>query len=315
MNANQQPLLFVVGVGRSGTTLMQVLLAGHSQIAFIPEINFIRTYWLKGTLDRLAKRSGMAAVANRLASDRVMKRLSFPVREVLDDLDTASSVSDCILERILQRHTTDDSRYVGYKDARLVENLDALLQHWPTAKFVHIFRDPRDVLASRKKANWSKDYPNWRNLVAGRVQLTTASRFSKRYDGERIINVKYEELISQPEAVARDLCTYLGLDFEPKMLATTDQADSLVFESEMQFKKNLFSPVMAGNSGKWRDSLTASEIALTESVFQRDMKERGYELSHAARGLNVGQRAQIAATHAFILCMANGYRWRNGLSG
>ena len=85
--------IFVVGVGRSGTSLVQSMLAAHSQVAFPPEMQFVRRYLGRGRLARAHARGGVAAVRNVLEADDRVGRLGLDLGRVLSRYAGATCLS------------------------------------------------------------------------------------------------------------------------------------------------------------------------------------------------------------------------------
>jgi len=276
---------------------MQVFLAAHPKISFLPEINFIRRFVLPGALAKeLADGSDRSKVIEVIESDPKLVRLPYSWKELIGQIpaDTpAGEFEESLLSKIIMEHQKESTAYVGYKDALLIESGETILNRWPNARAVHIIRDPRDVLASRKKADWSKHYPDWRNVIAGMIQLRILNQCRESGFADRILDVKYEDLLVKPEVVAEKLCTFLQLDYDHNMLEFNRRADDLVFSDELQWKKNLFSPLLKGNSGKWKEQLKPCEIALVEGAYQNEMKELGYETSNAWKSLGVIEKLSV----------------------
>ena len=275
---------------------MQVFLAAHPAISFLPEINFVRRFLLPNTLAPKLANGGQTEVQRVIDEDPKLGRLPYQWSSILDAIPLETPLDEyeeAIFCKIVKTHKKNTTSYVGYKDALLIEAADTILKRWPESRIVHIIRDPRDVLASRKKAGWSKNYPNWRNIIAGRIQLRIASECAKTELGSRIHEVKYEDLLRRPEEVARDLCEFLELEYSHEMLDFSNRANDLVFKDEMQWKKNLFSPLMKGNSGKWKTELGAQEIALVEKAYRREFIKRGYQDSNAFSNLTVYGKLKI----------------------
>jgi hypothetical protein len=314
MNAEHRKLLFVVGVGRSGTTLTQLLLAAHPRISFLPEINFIRRYLFTGYLSRLLRDNGLAAVHNELRHDPKFQRLQVPIESLVSAAETHDIARD-IFNQIIGRYASDSADYVGYKDARLIEDPIRVLKEWPDCQIIHVYRDPRDVLASRKKAGWSRNYPAWRNLVAGRIQLDIARKCSQSEFRDRFFEVQYEELLNDPEKFSRDICGHLGLEFCSEMLDFNSRAKDLVFDDELQWKDNLFSPLIRNNTGKWKTQLTRTEAALVERTFNRMLAERGYLNSKCFDTLSLARRLYVLFIRAWIEFCTSLYLLKRQLAG
>jgi len=197
--------VFVVGVGRSGTSLVQSMLAGHSQLAFPPETQFMRRYVGRGRLTQRHASGGVAAVRAVLEADDRICRLRLDLEQVLACYVRGAPFSEPDLyERLLTCYAEARGKpRVGDKDPRLVEFLPLLARHWPAAHVVHVIRDPRDVLASKKKAAWSSHRSAATHVFANRVQLHAGRRSGPPLFGPRYHEVVYEALLATPEPVLR----------------------------------------------------------------------------------------------------------------
>lgn len=268
--------LFIVGVGRSGTSLLQSMLAAHPAIAMLPETGLLRRYVFDGS-DRLA-RDPSAAREDDQRLQRIPK--SCWERAVPDGATAAVAVYRALHTResaMCVKGDRFDPQIVGDKDPRLVEFLPLLSALFPEDVFViHIVRDPRDVLLSKIKAGWSADR-NWRiNLVASRVQLALAERYGEQTFGARWIPVRYEDLIRDPAAVLAGITERIGITYDERMLQFSDAARRLSGGAVEDWKRETLGPLLPGNHDKWRDGLTAAQIDATEAVTDRWMRRYGY---------------------------------------
>jgi len=120
-------ILFIIGVGRSGTSLLQSMFAAHPNVGFLPESAFLRRYVYRGNLHSAYGLGGKKAVIKILEQDEKFARTGL------------------------------NNLWIGDKDPRLVEFLPLVKTLFPDAHVIQVIRDPRDVLVSKKKAAWSKD--------------------------------------------------------------------------------------------------------------------------------------------------------------
>lgn len=74
----------------------------------------------------------------------------------------------------------------------------------------------------------------------------------ERRVGARLQRVRYEDLITRPEAVCRDLCGFLGVEFDPAMLEAHASGEAARTAEKSVLWANLTRPVQSDNSGKWR---------------------------------------------------------------
>lgn len=302
--------LIIVGVGRSGTSLLQSMLAAHPEIAMLPETGFFRRYCaaprpIGGRRDGGGHDSGSAHSLRRLRSeDGRLRRLSeeswkaalsrLPERAE-SGLNGRRSAGRAEQRRRLVRlyqalllpavaglqaeRVPERLRYTADKDPRLIEYLPLLRALFPESHVIHIVRDPRDVLLSKSAAEWSR-HRNWRsNLAAGRFQLDLADRSSRQHFGWRYHVVRYEELIASPERTLQRLMHSLDLEYLAEMLSFSDAAERLTSASDEAWKRETTGPLLSSNSGKWRDGLPGAQIKVTEAVLSRHMLRYGYKRS------------------------------------
>jgi len=312
--------IFVVGVGRSGTSLVQSMLAAHSQVAFPPEMQFVRRYLGRGRLARAHARGGTAAVRVVLEADDRVGRLGLDLDRVLSRYAGGPFSEADLYETLLTAYAEMQGKpRAGDKDPRCVEFLPLLARHWPGAHVVHVIRDPRDVLASKKKAAWSRHRSVLTHVFANRVQLRAGRRDGPRLYGPRYHEVVYEELLADPEAVLHDLTGRLGLPYEGRMLEFAEAAEALVSADELAWKRETLGPLLAANAGKWRLELSPWEADLAELTCSEGMPTVAVgggtrrEFSRGGRLLTRG----VASLVSFMEWPYRAYRcctlfWRSG---
>lgn len=310
--------VFVVGVGRSGTSLLQSMLASHSQLAFPPESQVIRRYIATRRLARAYAKEGMEGVVTVLDRDEHIRRLDLDIGSVLrrDPLLQDSFSDKRVYEALLLAHAAELGKSrIGDKDPRNIEYLPLIAKHWPDAYIVHIIRDPRDVLASKKRAAWSRKRHPLLHIFATRVQLALGRRDGAACFGARYYEILYENLITNPEKELAKLATQLDLAFEPEMLQFARVAKRLVSESEMEWKKETMGPLLRSNAGKWRDELQGWETALTELTCSEAFLSGGYERSNVSEQLRPAARVMLRLISVLFGVAASGYcayrHWRS----
>ncbi|MFA0506625.1 sulfotransferase [Vibrio sp. 10N.222.54.B12] len=233
--------IFIVGVGRSGTSLLHAILSAHNDIAAIPETGIIR----RGVFD----------YETDFFNDHRLKRL-----DNLPEISKETSRSE-ILKIYLKYSSSCKENIIVDKDPRLVEYLEQLNNSIEDIKIVNIIRDPRDVLSSKKKASWSKGRTLLSYLVASHVQLEDAFN----YHHGNIFHIYYEDLLLKPEEELKNLCIFLNIEFSDKMLDHTEASHLLVQKDEMSWKKETLEPINKRNIGNWRNNL--SEIETLSSIY------------------------------------------------
>ena len=136
---------------------------------------------------------------------------------------------------------------------------DPIFAAHPQAKMIHLIRDPRDRNTAVKSITQHRRGKTGWSTACWLYSVGLAWRNQKRYP-ENYLVVRYESLITSPEATLRQICTFLGEPFLPEMLAVMDGEDTAV------------SPPTP--------MLTKQEIAFTQAVARRYMLAFGYRLTN-----------------------------------
>lgn len=291
-------LFYIVGVGRSGTTLLMSMLNAHPQIGTPPETHFVTNHMLG------RRRVTLASCRQALQIDHRISRLGLDVSDILAPFRDSATVAwvDVYLRMLdlwKQEHGVD---LVGEKAPKYVQHLRELHAIRPGAKVIHLIRDPRAVFLSRRKAAWSADHPDWRHLVAYAVQYAEGRASGPKLFGENYREILYEQLISQPELELGKLCNFLGLPYNQSMLRFSDTAGDIISDDEWDWKREAAGPLLTGNAEKWRGELSEREIALVESACRQPFTEGLYSSSD--------QRAETTTRMYGLLirCVAATYR-------
>lgn len=286
--------LFIVGVGRSGTSLLQSMLAAHPWVCMLPETSFLRRYATKQIYYK--KNAGFI---RRMKGDQNIARLGFSeieLEKILNQMD----IVDClaIYESITRKYCVKEHpqqfRVMGDKDPKMIEYLPFLRRIFSTKHIIHIIRDPRDILVSKKKAKWSRKRHPILHIFANKVQIELGDDFECRDDIGRYHQVVYEELIKQPEKTLRNLCDKIGIPFEFSMLNDyAKSAEKLVDQSEMSWKKETLGPLISNNIGKWNNELSEWEVALIEKTCEKSFIKGGYITSNSYETLRWWQKITV----------------------
>lgn len=304
MQKVKRSVLFIVGVGRSGTSLLQSMFASHSSVEFLPETSFLRRYVVTQRLTTTYKLKGEAGVVGLLESDPKVSRLQLDIpRIVAEALRRSGTLEINLYDLIIEDAASSQSHeviWVGDKDPKLIEHLSIVDDVCSSAYVVHIVRDPRDVVASKKKAEWSKERHVWQHILAGCVQYKMGRTFGETKIPGNYVEIKYEYLISNPERVLSKLCESMGLTYEEGMLSFGVAAESLTSKSELSWKKETLGPLLVDNKDKWRKELSPREVLLIELCCKKQMTDFDYASSSCSRKVNFLGKLWVAIGYAVI---------------
>ncbi len=268
-----EKMLFIVGVGRSGTTLLQSMLNAHPDIAFTPETHFIKKYivpWFAGKC-RLDD-----ALRARQKEDPDLKRLQLPGDAFADALKDGNDPVEQFRNLLAAYVRRADKRHAGDKDPLNIEYLPQIRKAFPDAYVLHIIRDPRDVMLSRVRSDWGKGRPLLAHICEHRAHLGKARREGPAFFGDRYIELFYEDLVRAPENTLTRVCERVGMEYSTDMLRYQEDAEQLVHGAERKWKGEVLKPLQKAKIGRWKEELSAGRVRLIEGALRDEMLETGY---------------------------------------
>lgn len=270
MPMSNKGIIYLTGVGRSGTTMLQSMLYAHSKINFSVETHFFKRHILPYM-------KGKKLTPEDLKSDSYFNRLPEEKKERLLAVQ-ADSLDD--LRSMFRRIMGGDEElaYLGDKDTEYVRYFTHLKKLFPEAYMIHIIRDPRDVVASRLKTEWGAKRSVEFHIAEYQYYLKKARTEGVALFGDRYLELRYEMLIDDPKSQLTSLLDKLGLEFEPEMLNFHKGGGDLVAADEKQWKSNVSKPLDSGNQGKWKKTISTIDAAALQHGFEDFFLEQGYEM-------------------------------------
>ncbi len=164
-----------------------------------------------------------------------------------------------------------------------------ILANWPDVKFVYQVRDPRDVIASWLKTasmpgGVAQAVQTWKQ-----DQVETLKVLNQVQTSNRSILIRYEDLIENSETISRNLCKFLDLEYDDRMLEF--HMNKLTQENAQRIDawNNLDKPIIKNNSGKYIDSLSQYDIRYIELTCFSEMQLFGYALDTDVSSLSSSQ--------------------------
>lgn len=280
-----------MGVGRSGTTLLQNMLNSHSNLAFIPEINYPRRFLFNRKLEKIYNKD-KSDFHNYIRNDKWFSRLDEKLINKLNlESNNYTEFSTGLFMDILSVNCKINGKSIaGYKDPRSIELVGKIDKVIPDINWIHIVRDPRDVLLSKMKSDWSKDSTVLKHIFASYVQFDFTKKWKQKLPNT-FAELYYEDLISDPESTLKTLCTSIGLEYDPKMLNYTKSAKILIAKDELSWKKEVFLPIMQSNHSKWKKELNIWQVALVEKLVEPVFTN--YDYNRSFPSLNIFQRLKL----------------------
>lgn len=278
--------IFVVGCPRSGTTLLQLMMHAHPRLAVPPENRYVlpayfqRAEW--GDLDEAANRRKLAEVITGRGTgfrDFGLDRKAVQ-RRIVASPPTLGSVLETVMVCFAEAHGA--ARWCD-KRPMYVRHVDILRRLFPEAQFVHLVRDGRAAAASLARMSWFEG-DLAQAIGTWRLAMEHARVAREALPADTWFDLSYERLITAPEAQLRRLCSFLGEEFDPVMLAPGAVRDTLVPERKT-WHANTAGPLLAARTDSWRFELSEADITFLEALAGRELRLAGYSVAPRRAGI------------------------------
>lgn len=296
--------IFILGPHKSGSSLLRNLFDGHSQLQTIPvETHFFQlmSYWVEyayrqqwpsdvevdTVIQRMRDQVHHFNVRdNRLGDADLKGRFDTAhfARVMAMGQATASPAAlitrylDALYQSVANQELSSSKRVV-HKTVGMAEFALDLWHLFPSARFVHIIRNPYANLVSWRKFYTSRGpYPLLNRMIASmRSNYYHMTRNQRLIPGYQV--VRYEDLIEDSQAVMQRLAEGLELPFEPTLLHPTQLGDTWQGNSTLQ---QPLSGISRQPSQRWREDILPWEVCLINQSFPFILRQYDYERVEAS---------------------------------
>jgi len=269
---------FIVGMHRSGTKLLRDLLRGHPRIGVPPAGTQFLPRWVAQwqRFGDLADRARFARFYRWNQRTPYFLYLSQHENGTISEDEwydrcrtfTPAEVFEALVRRDVEAPPESDIVW-GDRSPDYIHQIPLLVSLFPHARVIHIVRDARDRCLSiqrRNGAGIARAAQRWADGVG-------AARRDGGGLGERYLEVRYEDLIANPERELRRCCDLVGVEFDPSLT-------TLKFTSEHTGDARGAQEVVAGNTGKYKDALSARTIRRIEEIAGAELRSYGYAVDY-----------------------------------
>lgn len=293
-----RPLVFIAGNSRSGTTMLSRIIGRNSFFFAFRELHFFETLYAPGKQQQQLPEPEAVDMTARLLD--IQRRGVLAKRRVSDYLDEAEALVSSAPSNTYQP-TTLFLQFLSYETGR--EQKQAACEQTPKNVFyieeilrlsehslvLNIVRDPRDVLLSQKN-RWRRRYlsggsipfraavRNWINfspVLTSRIWCSSVRAGDRYADNSRVMTIRFEDILRNPEKTIRSICDFVGVPFEPEMLEVENRGSS----NQSDDREN--AGIDRSKGGQWRNGgLGKTEIWICQKISEKEMVQHGYEFEH-----------------------------------
>ena len=285
MNSSNSPKrFFLTGTMRTGGSLLINLLSVHSDVLVLNErVHFFRyVYGQINPFDQIAIKELLELQNLRL---KYRNQVSIDVGETYEKIASEGFGYRAIYDALMANFARQTGKvHWGEYTALAWRRIPNFLELYPEGKVLHVIRDPRAVLASWKKLS---SIPNnaYLNAIFNWIDSASyAEKFSEMDPSARKYKcLKYEDLMTDPETVIPELCDFLEIEMDPKMLMPEVWQQELKKTKVVTIPRSAHDgPNVVGFSEKrianWKQSLSKEDIHLVDFLCSDLMKHFAYDL-------------------------------------
>jgi hypothetical protein len=270
--------LFLVGCARSGTTLLQSLVASHPQIESFPESNFFPS--VAGDINRRRYDLFSGSLKNKLSyllrdlrlffgiawphDTRALQRIHEFLRDIhRDDLGSIVPRYSPLMKKtintfveILDRLTLEKNKEIWLeKSPSHLYYIDVIERFVEDVKFLHILRNGSNVVASiydaaNKYKGGKHDFSDNIDLCIKQWNVALSITLNNRNTKNHKLII-YEELVLKPEEKLEEICEFVGVYFDKEILNRYGKTAKRIALSSEPWKANVKQPIKSANATKF----------------------------------------------------------------
>jgi len=272
--------IFIVGSGRCGSTLLVSLLNSTERVFIPPESHFIQfanyfktikesDYNLLADLFVHSSQGlwglGKTEICSELTRNRVTEY---------------SDVMQSVMSLYLKKNKIDVETW-GIKRPYLITSIPLIKRVFPGAKIVHLVRDGRDVYVSFHKTHETNKKIGPKALLTSALYWVDAVRRIDRVRQEDILEIKYEDMVTDVNSVVDKLQEYLQMEIPIKANQSGKYDRLLVSDKQKEaLHENIGKGIMKDNFSKYNKEMTHKQQALYEFLAFPYLRKYNYDTYH-----------------------------------
>lgn len=282
-------MIFLIGTERSGTNLLLRILNAHSELCGPAPLHMIR-YTLRnidkfGTLHIEENWKRLVEYCHDLYTASLHPwKCVITVQELLEGVPKGN-LNQLFTYVYKKEGSANNKSMLLVKESHIHQYRETFLEIFTNPTFIHIVRDPRDMALSLKKA------PMFRGGV-----LKGAKMWHDDQEGihkyilsphHNVLQLRYEDLLSDPHGILIELCNFLNVQYESSMLSFFQDKENKDYSKAVKEWSNISSPIIKNNTNKFLKQLSPEEIAYVEYRNMKMMHKYNYEITTYTEDLDM----------------------------
>ena len=272
---------FIIGSGRSGSTLLRRILFNHPQIHIPPE-TLVLPYVIKifNRYGNMAWKDLIYFVLSQFEFNSQFKYFEITLASLANDLTKVEKKHRSlafILNQFYLYHASSvgvNCTMWGDKTPLNTFYLDRLKSVFPNAKFIHIVRDGCDVVSSYVRENLYSDIKS--AAIRWKDSVIAAEKFISK-NKEKSIEIRYEQLVCDPEAQIIRLCEFLSVNYTSRLIQDLERVQKMGDAAHLVHHKAVNQPINPNQVGKGRAQFSVSEKQVLTKLIGKKLVDLGYD--------------------------------------
>lgn len=292
---NDDPVVFIVGNSRSGTTMMMRIMNNHSMVHSINEPHFFEKMWTpkddgvpinsKVAFDLYAKLFTGQRAGFFEPVEKHVATYKPEIDQLVAQLDEKASRLT-VYSSFLKYETEVNGKSIPCeKTPQNIFYVKEILSKFPNARIINMVRDPRAVMLSQKR-KWKRralgaDFMtkretlrlqiNYHPLAVSKLWNAAISAARPFADEPRFLTIRFEDILQDPNQTVKSICEFANFPFEPEMLQVPHAGSS----SEADKKSEL--GIRKTRAKGWLEKgLTKTEIQICQKTCANYMQKYHY---------------------------------------
>jgi len=292
MAEDRLPAPFVVGLTRSGTTLLRMMLDAHPELTIPPETHFV-----PDLIKAARAEEGTDGMLAAMTGSRTWGDFGIDAEEMRERLDRVPSGDGAAAVRAFfdaYAKRQDKPRW-GDKTPAYMLSVQRIGRTLPESRFIHLIRDGRDVALSQTARAINEQPPPPEQAARWVKRIRKSRDQAATLKGARYVEARYEDLVRDPETTLRRICEFVDLPWDDSMLTYHEGAGERLAEMAGELRAEgghatqaagyrvdnhapTTRPPDPSKLDKWRTEMAPADLAAYDAVAGDLLEELGYEV-------------------------------------
>jgi len=292
LDESRPPAPFVVGLTRSGTTLLRMMLDAHPELTIPPETHFVPDLIRAARAER-----GVAGMLAAMTSNRTWADFGIGAGEMQERLERVGSGDAAgAVRAFYDAYAAKQGKpRWGDKTPAYMLSVQRIGRTLPEARFIHLIRDGRDVALSQSARALNEQPPPAEQAARWVKRIHKSREQAATLKGPRYVEARYEDLVRDPEATLRRICEFIELPWDDAVLryhegaaarltemAGTLRAEGAHAEQAAGYRIENHAPTTRppdpAKLDKWRREMAPEDVRAYDAVAGELLGELGYEV-------------------------------------